>query len=136
VRALAFEAVLAGLAPEPVLRTIAMREDQTLGSCTRRFASRSAGLEVLGPGADEYTAPFEIEEMGKDKRSARTPIAELGSRKGRTLAYVFDFGDEWRLLLKVEDVWEACAPAKATPSCSRRTAGRAASASTRSRRSR
>lgn len=33
--------------------------------------------------------------------------AELGLRKGKALAYLFDFGDEWRLLLKVVDRWAA-----------------------------
>jgi hypothetical protein len=45
--------------------------------------------------------------LGKAKKSARTPIAELGLRKGKSIAYLFDFGDEWRLLLKVADRWEA-----------------------------
>lgn len=26
-------------------------------------------------------------------------------KKGSTLAYLFDFGDEWRLLLKVVESW-------------------------------
>jgi hypothetical protein len=32
---------------------------------------------------------------------------ELGRRKGTALANLFDFGDEWRSLLKVVDRWEA-----------------------------
>jgi hypothetical protein len=28
-------------------------------------------------------------------------------REGKALAYVFDFGDEWRLLLKIVDRWKA-----------------------------
>ena len=28
-------------------------------------------------------------------------------RKGKAIAYLFDFGDEWRLLLKVVDRWDA-----------------------------
>ena len=35
------------------------------------------------------------------------PIGELGLRKGKRIAYVFDFGNEWWLLLKVVDRWEA-----------------------------
>ena len=45
--------------------------------------------------------------MGKPKRSARVPVGELGLRKGKKIAYLFDFGDEWRLLLRVVDSWEA-----------------------------
>jgi len=57
--------------------------------------------------AGEYTAPVEVEGMDKPKASARVPVGELGLRKGKTIAYVFDFGDEWRLLLKVVDRWQA-----------------------------
>lgn len=35
-----------------------------------------------------------------------SPRAADGVRKGSTLAYVFDYGDEWRLLVKVVDAWE------------------------------
>lgn len=45
--------------------------------------------------------------MGKAKKSTRVPIGELGLRKGKAIAYLFDFGDEWRLLLKVVDRWPA-----------------------------
>ncbi|HLF68446.1 MAG TPA: hypothetical protein VI503_03805, partial [Gaiellaceae bacterium] len=55
----------------------------------------------------EYTAPFAIEETGTAKKTARVPIGELGLRKGKRIAYVFDFGNEWWLLLKVVDRWEA-----------------------------
>jgi hypothetical protein len=117
VRALAFQAALVG-EPDVVVRTIAMREDQTLeqlhealrlafGWADPHLYSFWVGSKFWDSEAGEYTAPFEVEEMGKDKRSARTPIAELGLRKGRSLAYVFDFGDEWRLLLKVADTWDA-----------------------------
>jgi hypothetical protein len=117
VRALAFQAALVG-EPDVVVRTIAMREDQTLeqlhealrlafGWADPHLYSFWVGSKFWDSEGDEYTAPFEVEEMGKDKRSARTPIAELGLRKGRSLAYVFDFGDEWRLLLKVADTWDA-----------------------------
>ena len=40
-------------------------------------------------------------------RSGRVPLSGLGLRKRKTIAYLFDFGDEWRLLLKVVDRWEA-----------------------------
>ena len=45
--------------------------------------------------------------MGKPKASARVAIGELGLRKGQTIAYLFDFGDEWRLPLKLVDRWDA-----------------------------
>ena len=45
--------------------------------------------------------------MDKPSRSARVPIVELDLRKGKKIAYLFDFGDEWRLLLRVVDSWKA-----------------------------
>lgn len=124
MRALAFQAVLADPPPffeplgKPVVRTIAIREDQTLeqlhealrlafGWADAHLYSFWAGGSFWNPDAKEYTAPFELEERGADKLSARTPIAELGLKKGSQFAYVFDFGDEWRLTLKVVDSWNA-----------------------------
>jgi len=123
VQALAFQAVLVRYSPltgapeSPVVRTIAIRDDQTLEQLHEalRLAfgwadSHLYSFWLTGKFWDEtgeYTAPFEIEEMDKPKASARVPIGELGLRKGKTIAYVFDFGDEWRLLLKVVDRWQA-----------------------------
>jgi Plasmid pRiA4b ORF-3-like protein len=39
--------------------------------------------------------------------AAEARIGDLGLRKGKTIAYLFDYGDEWRLPLKVVDRWEA-----------------------------
>ena len=123
MRALAVQAVLSEPPPfiepldEPVVRTIAIREDQTLEQLHEalRLAFGWADAHLYSfwmsgtfwdRDADEYTAPFELEERGDRARSARIPVGELGLRKGKTIAYVFDFGDEWRLLLKVVDSWE------------------------------
>ena len=119
----AFQAVLvpysplAGTPQNPVIRTIAIRDDQTLEQLHEalRLAFGWADTHLYSfwltgkfwDDTGEYTAPFEIEEMDKPKASARTPIGELGLRKGKAIAYVFDFGDEWRLLLKVVDRWQA-----------------------------
>ena len=105
-------------APEsPVVRTIAIREDQTLEQLHEALRLTFGWADPhlysfwlsgkFWDDAGEYTAPFENEEMGKEKASARVPIGELGLRKGKTIAYLFDFGDEWRLPLKVVDRWEA-----------------------------
>jgi hypothetical protein len=42
-----------------------------------------------------YQTPFELDP------------SELGLRKGNEIAYLFDFGEEWRLLLEVVDHWQA-----------------------------
>ena len=44
----------------------------------------------------EITSPVERDEGA---RSADLPISELGLRPGQQLAYVFDFGDDWRVRL-------------------------------------
>lgn len=122
-QALAFQAVLVPYSPlaetskSPVIRTIAIRDDQTLEQLHEALRLAFGWAEThlysfwltgkFWDESGEYTAPFEIEEMGKPKASARIPIGELGLRKGKSIAYVFDFGDEWRLLLKVVDRWQA-----------------------------
>lgn len=124
MEAFAFQAVLVPFSPltgkpeSPVVRTIAVREDQTLeqlhealrlafGWADPHLYSFWLSGKFWDGEETEYTAPFEVEEMGKEKKSARVPIGELGLRKGKTIAYLFDFGDEWRLLLKVVDHWPA-----------------------------
>jgi len=123
VQALAFQAVLvphSPLTPDPegtVTRTIAIRDDQTLEQLHEalRLAFGWADPHLYSfwlsgkfwDDAGEYTAPYEMEDADKPKASARVPIGELGLRKGKTIAYVFDFGDEWRLLLELVDRWEA-----------------------------
>ena len=121
-RVLAFEATIvpySPLTPAPkgrVSRTIAIREDQTLeqlhealrlafGWDDPHLYSFWKSGKFWDPDGEEYAAPFEVDEMGKAKRSARTPIAALGLRKGAKLAYLFYYGDEWRLLLKIVDTW-------------------------------
>lgn len=124
MEAFAFQAVLVPYSPltpapdGPVVRTIAVRADQTLeqlhealrlafGWADPHLYSFWLSGKFWDGEETEYTAPFEVDEMGKEKKSARTPIAELGLRKGKTIAYLFDFGDEWRLLLRVVDRWAA-----------------------------
>ena len=116
MQAFAFQAVLVQFSPEtgkpesPVVRTIALREDQTLeqlhealrlafGWADPHLYSFWLSGKFWDGEETEYTAPFEVDEMGKTKKSARVPIGELGLRKGKTIANLFDFGDEWRLPL-------------------------------------
>lgn len=51
-----------------------------------------------------YQTPFELDPNDEDTRSGRVAVADLSLREGKTSA---DFGDEWRVLLKVVDRWEA-----------------------------
>jgi hypothetical protein len=108
-QALAFQAVLVPYSPltpapeGPVVRTIAIRDDQTLEQLHEalRLAFGWADPHLYSfwlsgkfwDKASEYTAPFEMEEEDEPKASARIPIGEFGLRKGKTIAYVFDFGD-------------------------------------------
>lgn len=54
--------------------------------------------------APAFVHPYELEEAGKEGRSAELALSEAGLEPGRKLAYVFDFGDEWRLMLTVTAV--------------------------------
>jgi hypothetical protein len=51
-------------------------------------------------GDEEVTSPVVPDEA---ERTADVPIAELDLRVGQRLAYVFDFGDEWRVRLTVKE---------------------------------
>jgi hypothetical protein len=99
------------------VRTIALREDQTLEQLHEalRLAFGWADPHMYAfwmsgtwwdPDGVSYQTPFELDPTDEDARSGRISLSELGLRKGKTIAYVFDFGDEWRLLLKVVDRWE------------------------------
>ena len=124
MRVYVIEAVLVRYAPgvawpeERVVRAIAVREDQTLEQLHEalRLAFGWADPHMYafwmnGRWWDDesvrYQTPFELDPADETVRSGRVALIELGLRKGKTIAYLFDFGDEWRLLLKVVDRWEA-----------------------------
>lgn len=54
-----------------------------------------------GAPESEVTSPVEHDS---DARSAVLPLRELDLRVGQRLAYVFDFGDEWRVMLTLREV--------------------------------
>jgi hypothetical protein len=124
MRVFAFQAVLVPYAPdvespaEPVLRTIAVRDDQTLEHLHEalRLAFGWADPHMYAfwmsgrwwdAESVRFQTPYELDPDDDRVRSGRTPLRELGLRKGKSLAYLFDFGDEWRVQLKVVDRWEA-----------------------------
>ena len=124
MQAFAFQAVLVPYAPdvgwpaEPVVRTVAVREDQTLEQLhealrlafgwadPHMYAFWMSGRWWDGESV-RYQTPYELDPDDDRVRSGRTALSELGLRKGKSLAYLFDFGEEWRLLLKVVDRWDA-----------------------------
>jgi hypothetical protein len=55
-------------------------------------------------GADEteYTAPFDLDERGAN--SAEVSMDTLGLERGQKIAYIFDFGDEWRITLTLREL--------------------------------
>lgn len=98
-----------------VVRTIATRGDQTLAHLN--LVLRAAfgwwmddHLYAFWPDGEfwshgeAYLHPYEIEEAGKEGRSAELPIDTVGLEEGQKIAYVFDFGDEWRVLLTVKAI--------------------------------
>lgn len=98
-----------------VSRTIVMREDQTFAHLS--LVLRGAfgwwmddHLYAFWPDGEfwgeepAFLRPYELEEAGKDGRSAELPLSEAGLEAGSRLAYIFDFGDEWRVLLTVSAV--------------------------------
>jgi hypothetical protein len=49
----------------------------------------------------EYTSPV---EAGPDAKTAEVAVDELELSSGQQVAYLFDFGDEWRVLLRVDEI--------------------------------
>jgi hypothetical protein len=107
-----FRASLVGL--RGVTRKLAVREDETLEDVHQllqlafdwdddhlyafwlsdKFGSRDAGPGFGRPGFCE----------GVGERSAHVRLDRLGLEVGQTVAYVFDFGDEWRVRLKLLEI--------------------------------
>lgn len=63
----------------------------------------------------EHTDPFHAAQpnplgpfaIGPAPKSADVGLGRLELNTGQRIAYLFDFGDEWRVPLKVVDRWEA-----------------------------
>jgi hypothetical protein len=56
----------------------------------------------------EYTSPITPDHSAA---TADVPLAELALQPGTKSAYVFDFGDEWRVILNEEARRNPVAPA-------------------------
>jgi len=108
-----------------VRRTIAVRSDQTLidlhDSLQSAFSWEDDHLysfwlsgEFWARDGTEYTHPFALESdpfAGWDlpiakpgRKSAARSLDRLSLRKGQRIAYLFDFGDEWRVRLTVREI--------------------------------
>jgi hypothetical protein len=94
-----------------VTRTVAVRGDQTLIDLHRILQQ---GFEwddehlysfwltgTFWDARQEYTAPFEIEPPA---RSADIRLDRLALELGQKIAYIFDFGEEWRVGLTLKEV--------------------------------
>jgi hypothetical protein len=92
-----------------VTRTIEVREDQTLvdlheaiqeafGWANDHLYSFWLDGRFWGSRSAEYTAPVEPEE---DVATADVAITKLGLKAGAKIAYLFDFGDSWRVALRL-----------------------------------
>jgi hypothetical protein len=108
-----------------VRRTIGVRSDQTFVHLHRalqvafgwdddhlytfwlgtKFWPR-AGTEFCNPLSFENPSPVAAFVAGERprKRSAETRLDRARLRRGEKLAYVFDFGDEWRVLLILKTI--------------------------------
>jgi hypothetical protein len=111
--AFGFEAALADV--KGVSRTIELREDQTLEDLHATIREAFGWMDdhlysfwldgrFWGDRSTEYTAPVEAEE---GVATADVAVSELGLERGASIAYVFDFGDEWRVELRVLDAGAA-----------------------------
>ena len=106
-----FRATLVGF--RGVSRKLAVRSDQTLTDLHQLiylafdwyddhlYAFWLSG-KFWGDHEGAFATPDSAREIGF--RSARIRLDQLGLEVGQTLAYVFDFGDEWRVRLKLSEI--------------------------------
>jgi Plasmid pRiA4b ORF-3-like protein len=110
-----FQASLVGV--RGVSRKLALRGDKTLEDVHRLLQAAfdwdddhlyafwpSGKFWDRQPGAG-FGRPGFCRDSGD--RSARIQLDRLGLSVGQSVAYVFDFGDEWRVRLKLVDVRDA-----------------------------
>jgi hypothetical protein len=98
-----------------VSRTIAIRGDQTLDDLhlalqdafewenDHLYAFWLTG-RIWDDLESQYMAPFELDP---EEKSTEETIDGLGLSVGQRVAYLFDFGDEWHVELKVTSIEEA-----------------------------
>ena len=109
-----FRARLAGV--RGVRRRVAVRGDQTLADLhgalqdsfewpdDQLYAFWLDGVYWSRRGI-EFTDPDHARQLDDSAtRSARVRLGDLGLETGQKIAYVFDFGDEWRVELTLADV--------------------------------
>jgi hypothetical protein len=103
-----------------VRRTIGMRRDQRLADLSdalqaafgwyeEHLYSFWLGGEFWGRDGTEYTHPSHAAEsgdfaFGRARKSAATTLDRLELKPGQRIAYVFDFGDEWRVRLTLTEI--------------------------------
>ena len=94
---------------------IAVRGDQTLADLHEKLRrgfewwddhlySFWLDGEFWGSTESEYTAPFEPEA---GTQTTDVALEALGLEPGREIAYVFDFGHEWRVRLALAEIRQA-----------------------------
>jgi hypothetical protein len=99
-----------------VRRTIAVRSDQTLvdlhhglqmafGWDDDHLYSFWLGGKFRARDGTEYTHPFALEsDRVAGRKSSEQRLDRLRLTRGKRIAYLFDFGDEWRVLLGLRTV--------------------------------
>ena len=110
---LVFDAELVGFGD--VRRVIAVRDDLTLVDL--HYALQSAfgwdddHLYAFWPcdqfwtnATEHFTRPCGDGPLDPAERSAAIRLDTLGLVAGQQLTYVFDFGDEWRVRLRVDEI--------------------------------
>ncbi len=103
-------------ATPPIWRRLEIRSDLTLDVVHRAIQASYAWLDYhlhrfsLGGGPFEYTSelflcPFDVAE-GEDEGSPADEVRldETMHEPGDTLHYVYDYGDDWRLTLRLEEI--------------------------------
>jgi len=101
---------------EELGRTIAVRSDQTLvdlhqglqtafGWDDDHLYSFWLGGRFWAKDGTEYTHPFAFEsDRTAGRKSSEQRLDRVRLRRGQRIAYLFDFGDEWRVRLVLRQI--------------------------------
>ena len=62
------------------------------------------GSEYTHPSHAATSGPFDAYTDRASRKSANVQLRRLGLRPGQRIVYVFDFGDEWRVDLRLKTI--------------------------------
>jgi hypothetical protein len=106
-KTLTFRITLEGIKPE-IWRSFVVKDDISLSELHETIQTvmgwTNTHLYSFIIKKTEYTDEETVEDLGRGKVADSVSVRSLKLKKGETLEYIYDFGDDWIHKLKVESV--------------------------------